>query len=278
MEFTAWWQALHTTPAFLSLMTIVGLCVGSFLNLAVYRLSASLWNPTTEHQETSGILTLISPPSCCPHCHTALRWWHNIPLISFLWLRGRCADCQQAISWQYPLLEVIVCTLALALTYFISDPATFAIWFICGNLLLALSVTDIRWQLLPDTLTLSLLWFGLLVNTSGFWVNVPDAIYGAAAGYLGFSILDALYYHLRGEHGLGGGDPKFIAALGACFGWQALLPIILIASLSGCIFVLLQRAFGNMSRMIAFGPFLAFGALIAVLLRDRLPWIFWTLL
>ena len=249
---------------------VLGLIVGSFLNVVILRLPARmewLWK-----RDARAMLELASdddttppPPdivrkgSHCPHCKHPLAAWDNIPLLSWLLLRGRCRYCKTPISIQYPLVELL-CGIASAIvvwhfgiTWQAAASLAFT-WF-----LIAAAGIDFRTQLLPDSLTLPLLWLGLLLSLVPLFVGTREAIIGAAAGYLALWSVFWLFKLATGKEGMGYGDFKLFAAAGAWMGWTALLPVIIIAAVAGAIIgIILLRVRGqNRSVPLAFGPFLA---------------------
>jgi leader peptidase (prepilin peptidase)/N-methyltransferase len=246
------------------LWLLVGLCVGSFLNVLIYRLPLMLIQfenmvPPTQTQTQTNTETkpprhpwnLWTPRSHCTHCQMPLRLWHNIPLLSFLFLRGRCADCQAPISWQYPLVEVLtslwfgLCawhwggglTDTIHSVSFMAFVVTLA-WSVWGVILLALAWIDGQTQLLPDELTLPLLWLGLIVHAA-YWgggLSLQAAVWGAVGGYGVLWLTYWLFWLVTRREGLGYGDFKLLAALGAWLGWQALPTLVFMAALMGLVY------------------------------------------
>jgi leader peptidase (prepilin peptidase)/N-methyltransferase len=249
---------------------VLGLIVGSFLNVVILRLPARmewLWKrDAREMLELASDDDTTPPPpdivrkgSHCPHCKHPLAAWDNIPLLSWLLLRGRCRYCKTPISIQYPLVELL-CGIASAIvvwhfgiTWQAAASLAFT-WF-----LIAAAGIDFRTQLLPDSLTLPLLWLGLLLSLVPMFVGTREAIIGAAAGYLALWSVFWLFKLATGKEGMGYGDFKLFAAAGAWMGWTALLPVIIIAAVAGAIIgIILLRVRGqNRSVPLAFGPFLA---------------------
>ncbi|HLF66253.1 MAG TPA: A24 family peptidase [Gammaproteobacteria bacterium] len=244
----------HTGLAVFGL-SLIALVIGSFLNVVIYRLPL-MHDPKAPPYK---IFNLAWPGSFCPHCKTPLRIRDNIPLLSFMYLKGRCASCQQAISWRYPLIEALSLVLTLALLFHFGWHITLIPALFLTYSLLALAAIDINEQILPDGITLPLLWVGLAVNSVDLYTPAFDAIWGAVLGYTLLFMVDRLYYLVRKQSGIGGGDCKLFAALGAFFGVQALLPIILAASMLGLCVALLGMAMGKVKYHIplAFGPHLA---------------------
>lgn len=255
---------------------LLGLCVGSFLNVVIHRLPKMMereWlaqcaeisgNETSTETES---LTLSRPRSRCPHCGHAIRAYENIPLLSyFLILRGKCAGCGKPISLRYPLIEALTGALSAFAVWHFGDTyaavgALLLIWA-----LLALTFIDFDTQLLPDSITLPLLWLGLAFNLAQVYTDLPSAVIGAMAGYL---ILWSIYWGfklLTGKEGMGYGDFKLLAALGAWLGWQMLPTIVLLSSVVGAAVGIALIAFARHGRHIPipFGPYLASAGIIAL--------------
>lgn len=262
-----------------ALVLLVGLCVGSFLNVLIYRLPVMMEtefrnecyllleqdNPTAEPDRKFNI---AFPNSHCPHCKHEIRAWENIPVLSWLMLRGRCSNCDSPISLRYPSIELACGLLSLLLAM---QFGTASIGLLGALLLtwalIALTMIDIDHQLLPDNITLPLLWLGLLLNISGTYASLPDAVIGAIAGYLSLWSVYWLFRLVTGKEGMGYGDFKLLAALGAWLGWQALPMIVLLSSLVGAVLgglmMLLQRRGKDIP--MPFGPYLAIAGWIAFL-------------
>ena len=266
---------------YLATLTLLGLLVGSFLNVVIHRLPIMMersWQQeyrdyfaenSDENQPAAAPerFNLMVPRSACPHCGHAITALENIPILSWLMLRGRCRGCQTRISARYPLVELCTGLATLAIAWHFQPG-----WPLLGALLLtwtliALTCIDLDKMLLPDQLTLPLLWLGLLLNISGHFVSLQDAVLGAVFGYL---VLWSLYWSfklLTGKEGMGYGDFKLLAALGAWLGWQALPLILILSSLVGAIvgitLLLLRRH--QQGNPIPFGPYLAIAGWIALL-------------
>ena len=248
-------------PLTIAGMAVAGLVIGSFLNVLIHRLPIMIeqsWAPPED--ATAPQLSLAQPGSQCPHCQHPIAWRDKLPLLSFALLDGRCRHCHHRISWQYPLIEAI--TAALFVWSLLAHAAwgSALAWAGFASALLALAVIDAQTTWLPDTLTQPLTWAGLIAAALGCSsVALPDALAGAVAGYLSLWSVYWLFLLVTGKEGMGHGDFKLLAALGAWFGWQHLLAIILIASVSGLLVALLLLWRGQLpqSRQIAFGPFLA---------------------
>lgn len=243
------------------IISLVALVIGSFLNVVIYRLPLMILQPT------SRTFNLALPASHCPHCQTPLRFWHNIPVISYLFLRGRCHACQNTISWRYPLVEILC--LILSLVIYLHVGLSVILWpaLLLTYALVALTFIDIDEHILPDCITLPLIAAGLLFNSFDLFVLAPAAIWGALLGFILLWSVDRIYGMIRKHPGIGMGDCKLLAALGAWLGVQALIPIILIASIFGlCVamlFIMTKRL--KYDSPLAFGPFLALSAWVYLL-------------
>ena len=268
-------------PAFFTLTcTALGLIVGSFLNVVILRLPKMMeqaWQreccevleqPAPDHEPIS----LSHPGSQCPGCGTAIRPWQNIPVVSWLLLRGRCAQCGMGISLRYPIIELFTGVLSgLAAWQFGFGIETLSalalIW-----MLVALTGIDIDSQLLPDSITLPLLWLGLAVNLFAVWTPLSSAVVGAMLGYGSLWSVYWLFKLVTGKEGMGYGDFKLLGALGAWFGWQAVPLMILLSSCVGAalgIAILLSKRQGRDTPM-PFGPYLAGAGLLTLFFGDTL--------
>lgn len=260
---------------------LLGLIIGSFLNVVIARLPQMLearwrsdcreWLANTDDREAISTppspLTLSHPGSHCPQCGAPIRPWHNIPVISYLWLKGRCHDCQASISQRYPLVELASGILALVVMQHFGPTGPGLAVLVLTWALLVLAVIDLDTQLLPDAITQPLLWLGVLCNSLGWFTDSLSSLYGAAAGYLALWSFYQLFRLITGKEGMGYGDFKLLAALGAWTGWQALLLIIILSSLVGAVLGSLLMVLGKSTRgqPIPFGPFLAMAGWIAML-------------
>lgn len=265
---------LPADPIWVLLAGLLGLLVGSFLNVVVHRLPKMMeaqWDAECSAHMAAragqeplapppAALTLSRPASRCPHCGHGIRWFENIPILSWLVLRGRCSQCHTSIGWRYPLVELTTGALfAWCIHHWGMGTSG---WMWCGFSAVLLSLALIDWDttLLPDDLTLPLLWMGLLAAALGWSpIALTDAVWGAAAGYL---VLWSVYWAFKlatGKEGMGYGDFKLLAALGAWFGWQGLVPILLMSSVIGAIvgIALKLRSSLRPGGYIPFGPFLA---------------------
>ncbi|WP_058616042.1 prepilin peptidase [Tepidimonas taiwanensis] len=268
-----------------SAAALLGLIVGSFLNVVIHRLPRMLqrrWeaecaalhaDDTATTQATAGErYDLLVPRSHCPVCQAPIRWYHNIPVLGWVLLRGRCAACGAPIAWRYPLVEVLT-GVAFAVVFARHGAAwpTLAWWGFAAAVL-ALAFIDWDTTLLPDDITLPLAWAGLIAAALGWsGVSLTDALWGAVAGYLSLWSVYWAFKLVTGKEGMGYGDFKLLAGLGAWLGWQALIPIVLVASALGAVVGLAMKAMQTLreGRYVPFGPFLAFGGLLVWALGPR---------
>ena len=265
---------LHDPVVFAAFATLLGLFVGSFLNVVIHRLPAMMerdWQAQAAElrgEEAPGgeRFNLATPRSRCPHCGHQITLLENIPLVSYLVLRGRCGHCGAGISKRYPIVEAVSALLsAYAAWHFgFGAAALGALLFVWA--MVALTFIDLDTQLLPDDITLPLLWLGLAFNVGGTYTELPAAVIGAMAGYLALWSVFWLFKLATGKEGMGYGDFKLFAALGAWFGWQALVPIILMASVIGALVGIAMKFSSGLREggYIPFGPFLAGAGFVAM--------------
>ena len=272
---------LAANPAALILVCVLfGLLVGSFLNVVIHRIPKMMeatWRqearelldqPAPKGEAEPPIFNLVTPGSHCPHCNHRIRWYENVPVVSWALLKGRCNGCKAPISKRYPVIELLTALVAgLCAWRFGYDP--WLIFMLYGSFtLLALAVIDLDTTLLPDDLTYPLLWAGLLAAVLGISpVSLSDAVIGAMAGYLALWSLYWVFKLLTGKEGMGYGDFKLLAALGAWLGWQYLPVVVLLSSVVGLVFAVSMMASGSVKRDqgIPFGPYLAIAGWIALL-------------
>ncbi len=278
---------------------VLGLVVGSFLNVLIHRLPRMLeqewqqdlqdWQAEKAEQAggaelaTASLSTprfnLARPASHCPACGHVLAWREKLPLLSYVWQRGRCSACGQAIGWRYPAVELATGLLFAFCLVRWGLSVTALVWCVFAALLLALACIDQATQFLPDDLTQPLLWLGLVTAALGWNPGLPlaQALWGAVAGYLSLWLVYHLFKALTGKEGLGHGDFKLLAALGAWLGWVALPSVVVVASVSGALWGLAQRATGRLKagEPMPFGPYLALGGFLAMLLGPENGWLFW---
>jgi leader peptidase (prepilin peptidase)/N-methyltransferase len=272
--------ASHTL-AFVLCALLLGLLVGSFLNVLVYRLPVMLhrdWQVQARDilelpTEPAGpAFNLLTPNSACPQCGHKIRPWENIPLLSWLALRGKCSGCQQAISPRYPLVELACGLLSAFVAWQFGYGWPCAAMLLLTWGLLAMSLIDCDHQLLPDALVLPLLWLGLIVNNFGLFTSLEEALWGAVAGYLSLWSVYWLFKLLTGKEGMGYGDFKLLALLGAWGGWQILPLTILLSSLVGAILgiIMLRLRKAATGTPIPFGPYLAIAGWVALIWGEQI--------
>jgi len=253
---------------------LFSLTVGSLLNVIIYRLPLMLnaeWTSECRNllhlaDEPKPNINLFFPRSFCPGCKTMIPFWHNIPVLSYCILRGRCHQCRQSIPFRYPLIEIISLTLSLlaAYSFGFSLPLLFSLLFIWA--LICLFVIDLEHQILPDSLTFGLVWLGLIANTQNLFTTLPNAVLSAAGAYMSLWLFIKLYYLITGKIGMGHGDFKLFAAFGAWFGWTQLPLILLFSSITGAItgIIYLKSTQQTSETPIPFGPFLCLAGLISL--------------
>ena len=277
---------------FVAVIFIFGLLVGSFLNVVIHRLPIMLekqWTQQckllleesenngpsaagTQNKPTEKIFNLIWPGSLCPTCQHEIRAWENIPVISYLFLRGKCANCKQKISFRYPLVELVsgLMAAAIAIQFGVTAQTFLALLLVWS--LISLTLIDFDHQLLPDNITLPLLWLGLIVNAFGQFVSLEEALWGAVGGYLSLWLVYWAFKLLTGKEGMGYGDFKLLAALGAWLGFQMLPLIILLSAFVGAVIGVSMIVIKGRDKEIPipFGPYLAAAGFIALLWGDTL--------
>ena len=264
---------IATPTALYIAVGLLGLCIGSFLNVVIYRTPKMMeqeWRQDCQmllHPEQALIdqskLTLSKPASTCPKCHSAIRWYQNIPVVSWLILRGRCASCQNPISIRYPLIELLTanCSLVIALVFGASLQMLFGL--LLTWTLIALTFIDFDTQLLPDRYTLTLAALGLAVNSYAIYTSPTAAIWGYIIGFLCLWIVYYLFKIVTGKEGMGYGDFKLLAALGAWMGPLMLPLIVLLSSLVGAIIGIILLKIRKENKAFAFGPYIAIAGWIA---------------
>ena len=256
---------------------VLGLLIGSFLNVVIYRFPKMLerqWN--AEAAEYSGqpakeeeAFNLVVPRSRCRECGHAIRWYENIPVVSWLALRGKCSQCHTGISVRYPLVELVTAGFFALCGWRWGLTLQAAAWAAFAALLICLFLIDMDTQILPDDLNYSLLWLGLIASAVGFTVPLQSAVWGAALGYLVFWAIFQAYKLATGKEGMGYGDFKLLAALGAWLGAPYLLAIILLSSIVGAVIGVLLLVIGKLADKdipMPFGPYLAGAGLLALAL------------
>ncbi len=275
-------QYLAASPVALIVVTaLLGLLVGSFLNVVIHRVPKMMeagWRREARElldqpAEEEPVFNLVVPRSRCPHCGHGIRWHENIPVVSWLALKGRCSQCGTAIGKRYPVIELLTALVAALCAWRFGYGIWLPFTLYASFTLLALAVIDLDTTLLPDDLTYPLLWAGLLAALVGVSpVTLPDAVVGAMAGYLSLWSLYWVFKLLTGKEGMGYGDFKLLAALGAWLGWQYLPLVILLSSVVGLVFALIMMATGAVKRGqgIPFGPYLAIAGWIALLWGEQI--------
>jgi len=260
-----------------SLIGVLGLLIGSFLNVVVYRLPKMMerqW--AAECAELSGKelpaaepFNLMVPRSRCPHCGHPIQWFENIPVLSYLALRGKCSSCKAGISMRYPAVELVTGALFFFCIWQWGATMTGAVWCVFVAMLVTLALIDWDTTLLPDDLTLPLLWLGMVAAAMGWIpVSLASSLWGAVAGYMSLWLVYWGFKLVTGKEGMGFGDFKLFAALGAWFGWQTLIPMILLASVIGAIVGIAMKINSKLREggYVPFGPFLAGAGLSALIL------------
>ncbi|WP_319641008.1 A24 family peptidase [Pseudoalteromonas sp. A3] len=267
---------------YLTTVGLISLCVGSFLNVVIYRLPLMMqreWQSecrllledelTAKPTQASNSepFNLVKPNSTCPKCKTTIKPWQNIPIISWIVLKGKCANCSNPISARYPIVEAITALLSLVIAYSFGATEHALLYIFVTWILVALTFIDIDHMLLPDQLTLPLVWLALIAAVMGITISPGEAIVGAACGYLSLWSVFWLFKLLTGKEGMGYGDFKLLAVFGALLGWQSLLTIILLSSVVGAIIgiALLSIQGKDKATPIPFGPYLAIAGWITLL-------------
>jgi leader peptidase (prepilin peptidase) / N-methyltransferase len=268
-------------PAFVCVSLLLGLLIGSFLNVVVYRLPIMMQRDWREQalevleltaEPQTATFNLVMPNSSCPHCAHEIKPWENIPVISFLFLRGKCSSCKSPISMRYPLVELACGLLSAFIAWHFGFTWQAGAMLLLTWGLLAMSLIDVDHQLLPDSLVLPLLWLGLIANSFGLFTSLEDALWGAIAGYLSLWSVYWLFKLVTGKEGMGYGDFKLLAMLGAWGGWQVLPLTILLSSLVGAVLGLIMLRLRNAeaSTPIPFGPYLAIAGWIALIWGEQI--------
>jgi len=259
---------------------ILGLLIGSFLNVVIHRVPVMMQREVDsvcacerdEPEPHPERYNLVVPRSACPHCGHQITALENIPIISWLVLRGKCSSCKAPISARYPAIEALSALLSAGLVWHFGSGWAGMATLVFGWLLIAMTFIDLDTQLLPDDLTYPLLWLGLLVNVKGLFVPLQDAVLGAAAGYMALWTVYWVFKLVRGKEGMGYGDFKLLAALGAWMGWQMLPAIILLSSVVGAVVgiaIIIASRMG-FDHKIPFGPYLAGAGLAALFFGQQI--------
>lgn len=279
MDILNFWA--NNLAVFAVCVGFVGLLIGSFLNVVIYRLPKMLmrdWRMQAREvldlpeQADTEPFNLILPNSSCPHCGHEIKPWENIPLVSWLLLRGKCSGCKEAISIRYPLVE-LACGLfsaVIAWQFGVSWEALAMLVLTWG--LLSMSLIDADHQILPDVLVLPLLWLGLILNSLGFFTSLSDALWGAVIGYMSLWSIFWLFKLITGKEGMGYGDFKLLALIGAWGGWQVLPLTILLSSVLGAVIgiIILRLQRNGYNKPIPFGPYLAAAGWLALIWGEQI--------
>jgi leader peptidase (prepilin peptidase)/N-methyltransferase len=281
MDYIALLQS-HTL-LFTGMAVILGLLVGSFLNVVIHRVPIMLmhrWkqdctelvgNPPTEVQPPEKF-NLLYPASRCPHCNHKITALENIPVLSYLWLRGKCSSCRRPISPRYPLIELLTALLTGVVAWRLGFGTAGVAAIVLTWVLIALSFIDIDHHLLPDVMVLPFLWAGLLLNLTGTFTPLPDAVIGAVAGYLSLWCVYHLFKLVTGKEGMGYGDFKLYALFGAWLGWKSLPLVILLSSFVGALIgiALIVLRGRDRAQPLPFGPYLATAGWVAMLWGEQI--------
>jgi len=261
--------------SFMVYVFVFSLCIGSFLNVVAYRLPIMMRNQAEDdyldlfekNPTERAVFNLSAPHSACPKCKSPIKPWQNIPVISYLWLKGKCANCKTSISARYPIVELSTGLLGLLVAYQFGASWQTAALLVFTYFLVALTLIDMDEYLLPDSLTLPLIWIALIANSFALFTPLESAVYGAIAGYLSLWSIYWVFKLLTGKEGMGYGDFKLLAAIGALLGWQALPVVILLSSVVGAVVGILGIMIMGRDKNIPipFGPYLAAAGFIAAL-------------
>jgi len=272
-------------PAGIAVAGILGLLVGSFLNVVIYRLPVMMEREWTsqcktllETEDSNApeddpiAFNLVTPNSHCPSCDAPIKAWQNIPVISYLMLGGKCSNCKTSISKRYPIIEFVTGLLSCLAIWHFGFTWQGSAMLLLTWALITLTMIDFDHQLLPDNITLPFLWLGLIANSFGLFCSLPEALWGGVFGYLSLWSVYWLFKLVTGKEGMGYGDFKLLAVLGAWFGWQMLPLIILLSSLVGAVVGIALLVLKNKGKSvpIPFGPYLAAAGFIAAIWGERL--------
>lgn len=263
--------------AFVLLAGLLGLIVGSFLNVVIHRLPRMMerdWQQQAQEilhpdqpQPEQPVYNLVLPHSHCPHCQAEIKPWQNLPLISYALLRGRCGSCGERISVRYPLVELLTAVLSGVVAWQFGFGWAAGAMLLLTWALIALSLIDADTQLLPDAIVLPMLWLGLIINSTGLFTDIHSALWGAVFGYLSLWSVYWLFKLVTGKEGMGYGDFKLLAMLGAWGGWQVLPLTILLSSLVGAVLgiIILKSRGDSNATPLPFGPYLAIAGWVAII-------------
>jgi len=275
-------ELLQQSPLlFTALIFILGLLVGSFLNVVIYRLPVMMHRSWRQEcleflemkaESEQEPFNLSFPHSHCPKCHNPIKPWQNIPVLSYILLKGRCAQCSTPISIRYPLVEAFTATLSAIVAWHFGFSMATLFALLLTWVLIVLSFIDIDHQLLPDQLTLPILWLGIFINLFDVFTDLQSSVIGAIAGYLSLWAVYKLFKLLTGKEGMGYGDFKLLALLGAWLGWQYIPLIILLSSLVGAVIgiAMIILVKHDHRQPIPFGPYLAAAGWLALIWGDAI--------
>ncbi|MFY8273607.1 prepilin peptidase [Pseudoalteromonas sp. SSDWG2] len=271
---------------FITTVFLVSLAIGSFLNVVIYRIPKIMQNQwqsecrllladelaDSSQPQQSAPFNLITPSSTCPKCNTKIKPWHNIPILGWVFLGGKCASCKAPISVRYPAIEALTALMSLVVAWQLGVSELTLLYIAVTWALVALTFIDIDHMLLPDQITLPLLWLVLMVSVFGITIEPSEALIGAAVGYLSLWSVYWLFKLVTGKEGMGYGDFKLMAVFGALLGWQALPMIILLSSVVGAVLgiTLLTIQGRDKATPIPFGPYIAIAGWIAMLWGEQI--------
>ncbi|VAW80725.1 Leader peptidase (Prepilin peptidase) / N-methyltransferase [hydrothermal vent metagenome] len=272
----------HNLTFFLATVFVLGLLIGSFLNVVIYRLPVMMereWKSQAKEYlgedddgDQAPAFSLSTPASRCPSCDHKIRFYENIPVLSYFLLKGKCSSCKTTISFRYPLIELLTGILSVVIAWHFGFGWQTGAALLLTWALITLSMIDVDHQLLPDSITLPFLWLGLLLSLFPVFANMRESLVGAIAGYLTLWAVYQLFKLVTGKEGMGYGDFKLLALLGAWMGWQALPMIVLLSSAVGAVLgvamILVQGR--DRAQPIPFGPYLAIAGWIALLWGEQL--------
>ena len=281
----------QNTIAFIVFLFLMGACIGSFLNVVIIRLPDILfWQWRTQcnevfkssenpGQNNPGLPDSESPPpgliyprSRCPKCNSSLTLFQNIPILGYLFLSGKCGFCKKAISPRYPIVELCTALLWVQLGFHFGPTPGLLLGIILISSLVALTVIDLDHHILPDVIVIPLLWIGLISNSFGVFTSLESAVFGAVSGYMVLWIIYQVHHRLTGKEGMGYGDFKLLACIGAWLGWEVLPAVILLASVSGTVLAIVLMLIHKRGKDIpvAFGPYLAIAGWVTLIWGDAI--------
>lgn len=284
MVFDSFNIFFETYPyAFLVAIFVFGLCIGSFINVIAHRVPMildNIWHEQcvdflgvkTDENEIYEYISLSYPKSHCPRCKASIKWYHNIPIISYLFLKGKCNKCKDSISFRYPIVEFLTATLFTIQAYYFGISMELLASFVLTGSLISLSLIDLDHKMLPDHITIPIMWIGLNLNIVNLFTSLDEAILGATLGYLSLWIFAKTYEKISGKFAMGHGDFKMLAMAGAWLGWQQLPIIVMLSSLLGSIVGLsmIMLKINEQNTKIPFGPYLAIAIWCSLIWGDNI--------